>query len=176
MIPVDLWPRVLPAERVVLLRSVCKIARAEMERLGELAAIVIVKMDDAQDLEMVTERLKDILKLYRVQNLVLQGFPNGFGTRYGIGDALAGRLAAVQGQCASLAHSILLGMTSGLRGQGGWREYWDNAQALLTFISEVTTSELRGQGGWLECWDNAQALFTLILLTTQIATCKWLRI
>ena len=45
MIPVDLWRRVLPAERVVLMRSVCKIARAEMERVGELTAIVIVKVD-----------------------------------------------------------------------------------------------------------------------------------
>ena len=50
MIPVDLWRRVLPAERAVLMRSVCKMARAEMERVGELATIVIVKEDFMRDI------------------------------------------------------------------------------------------------------------------------------
>ena len=36
MIASDLWPRILPAERAVLMRSVSKIVRAEMERVGEL--------------------------------------------------------------------------------------------------------------------------------------------
>ena len=44
----------------------CMIARAEMERVGELAAIVIVK---AQDIEKVTERLQEMLKWCRIQNL-----------------------------------------------------------------------------------------------------------
>ena len=118
MIPVDLWRRVLPAERVVLMRSVCKIARAEMERVGELAAIVIVKVDFMRDIEKVTERLQEMLKWCRIQNLVLSGFRNGEGTRYEIGAAGAGRLAGVLGQCASLAHLDLACNDIGAEGAG----------------------------------------------------------
>ena len=57
MVPVDLWRRDLPAERVVLMRSVCKIAGAEMERLDDLTAIVIVKVESMRDIQKVTECL-----------------------------------------------------------------------------------------------------------------------
>ena len=62
VIPLDLWRRVLPAERVVLMMSVCKIARAEMERVGELETIVFVKVGFLKDIETVTERLHEMLK------------------------------------------------------------------------------------------------------------------
>ena len=87
MILVDLWRRVVNAERVVLMRSVCKIARAEMERVGELAETVIVKMDFMRDTEKLTERLKAMLKWCRIQNLVLGSFHNGDVTRDEIGAA-----------------------------------------------------------------------------------------
>ena len=45
----------LPAESAVFVRSGCKIARAEMERVGELAAIVIVKMGVIEDIEKVPD-------------------------------------------------------------------------------------------------------------------------
>ena len=99
LIPVDLWQRVVPAERVVLMMSVCKIARAEMERVGELAAIVIVKVDFMRDIEKVTARLQEMLKWCRIQNLVLSGFRNGEGTRCEIGAAGSKRLMGVLGQC-----------------------------------------------------------------------------
>ena len=100
MIPVDLWRRVLPAERVLLMRSVCKIARAEMERVGELAAIVIVKVDFMRAIEKVTERLQEMLKWCRIQNLVLSGVRDGEGTRCEIGAAGSKSSMGVLGQCA----------------------------------------------------------------------------
>ena len=53
------------------MRSVYKITRAEMEQVVELAAIVIVKLDFIQDVEMVTKRLKKMLKWCRIDLVLL---------------------------------------------------------------------------------------------------------
>ena len=65
-----------------------------MERLDELAAIVIVKADVMRDIEKVTGRLKELLKYCHIQNLVFE--PR---RRYLLSDAIgaagSGRLAGV---------------------------------------------------------------------------------
>ena len=70
MIPRDLWKKMLPAERVVLMRLVSKAVKAVMEQAGEIAATVIVKKDFMRDIEKVTQRLLEMLKWCRIQNLV----------------------------------------------------------------------------------------------------------
>ena len=82
------------------MRSACKIAMAEMERVGELAAIVIVKVDFMRAIEKVTERLQEMLKWCRIQNLVLSGVRDGEGTRCEIGAAGSKSSMGVLGQCA----------------------------------------------------------------------------
>jgi len=94
--------------RFVLMTSVCKITRAKMERVSDLAAIVIVKVYFIHDIEKVTERLKEMLTWCRIQNLVWSSFRNDYVTRYSIGAEGAGRLVGVLGQCSIRAHLDLV--------------------------------------------------------------------
>ena len=74
----------------------------------------------------------------------------------------AGRLVEVLEQCTSLAHLDLDSNNIGAEGVGKLVEVLDSPTSILI----ATTSELRGQGGWRRCWGNAQASLTSIFLST----------
>lgn len=133
MIPSDLWWRVLSAERAMLMRPVSKIARAELERAGENAAIVIVKKHSIQKTQKLVENLKNMQKWGRIRTLVL----NSGDEHRTIGVEGAARLAGVLGQCTFLFRPDLSFNDFGAEGAGRIAGGRGNAQFSWTFHSNV---------------------------------------
>ena len=112
-IPLELWGKVVPAERAILLSMASRIMRAEMEKLCEIAATVILKksfshvQNDAlysQMLQRMLRTLQSMTTWSRIQTLILRHTATN-----GVVPSWTGHLAEVLGQCAWLAHLDLSG-------------------------------------------------------------------
>ena len=103
----ELARRVIPAERAVMMRQVSKTVRTAMGRVQPPA---MIKVKKNQGMERVAEGLREMTRWARITAIDLadcQMKAEG-----------AGRLAAVLGQCPSLAHLDLGHTFIGAEGAG----------------------------------------------------------
>ena len=105
----ELAIRVIPGERSVMLLQVSKTMRTAMQRVSP-PAMIKVKKGQTFLTESVKDAILDMMKWCRITAINLSN------TR--IGDEGAGRLAAVLGQCAALAHLSLRANGIGAEGAG----------------------------------------------------------
>ena len=104
VLPLELWWRAIPAKRVVMLRSVSKTVRAEMERVREAGATVMVKEIFFQDIQGLAKRLLNMQKWCRIQELVMHRPRVNQAVAIRIGAKGAEMLVGVLDQCISLVH------------------------------------------------------------------------
>ena len=89
----ELARKVIPPERAVMMRQVSKTVRTA---IGRVKPAVIIKVKQNQGMERVEEGMREMVRWARITVIDLDGCKiEGEG---------AGRLAAVLGQCPSLAH------------------------------------------------------------------------
>jgi hypothetical protein len=105
----ELAIRVIPQERSVMLLQVSKTMRTAIQRVSP-PAMIKIKKGQTFLTESVQSAMLDMMKWCRITALNLSNAT--------IGDEGAGRLAAVLGQCASLAHLDLRGNEIGAEGAG----------------------------------------------------------
>ena len=108
----ELAIRVIPEERSVMLLQVSKTMRTAMQRVRP-PAMIKVKKGQTLLTESVKKAILDMMKWCRITAINLSNAR--------IGDEGAGRLAAVLGQCASLAHLDLCNNRIGAEGAGRHR-------------------------------------------------------
>ena len=106
----ELAIRVIPQERSVMLLQVSKTMRTAMQRVSP-PAMIKVKKGQTLLTESIQGAMLDMMKWCRITALNLSNAT--------IGAEGAGGLAAVLGQCASLAHLDLRGNWIGAEGVGG---------------------------------------------------------
>ena len=99
--------RVIPAKRAVMMQQVSKTVRRAMERVKPPA---IIKVQKKQGMERVAEGLREMTRWARITAIDLADCQ--------IKAEGAGRLAAVLGQCPSLAHLNLRDNFIGAEGAG----------------------------------------------------------
>ena len=109
VVEVEVARRIVPAERAVMLRRVSRSMRAAMEVIKP-AGVIRVKRGQGE--EEVTASLVRMMQWCRITALNLSG------TGWRLGREGMERLAAVLGQCASLAHLNLRGNSLGAEGAG----------------------------------------------------------
>ena len=105
----ELAIRMIPGERSVMLLQVSKTMRTAMQRVSP-PAMIKVKKGQGCLTESVKHAILDMMKWCRITTINLSNAT--------IGAEGAGRLAAVLGQCASLAHLDLRGNGIGAEGAG----------------------------------------------------------
>ena len=108
----ELAIRVIPEERSVMLLQVSKTMRTAMQRVSP-PAMIKVKKGHTFLTESVQSAMLDMMKWCRITTINLSNAT--------IRAEGAGRLAAVLGQCASLAHLNLSGNKIRAEGAGGLR-------------------------------------------------------
>ena len=69
--PPEVLERIVPAERLLLITSVCRKINTEIKLMDKLPAIVIVKCNFKNDIEKVTKGLEEMLKWCHIQKLVM---------------------------------------------------------------------------------------------------------
>ena len=104
----ELARRVMPAERAVMMRQVSKTVRTAMGRVKPPA---MIKVKKNQGMERVAEGLREMTRWARITAIDLADCE--------IKAEGAGRLAAVLGQCSSLAHLYL--DSNGIEDEGAGR-------------------------------------------------------